>query len=210
MRTRNDTPQGDPLIEEYAGLLAGVSLNAIDTELAEKSLREYVELAWHILEPSNPFKPGWHIDAICDHLQAVSMGQIHRLIINIPPRHMKSLAVCVFWMTWEWGPANKPENRWLYSSYADTLSIRDSRKSRIIIQSPWYQAQWGDRFKLVGDQNEKKRFENDKMGYRIATTIRGVGTGEGGDRIVVDDPHNVKEGESENRRWNTPVCLRIG
>lgn len=186
--------------DDHSGLLASLALSSIDKELCTKSYREYVELAWPILEPSNPFIGGWHIDATCEHLQAVSDGQIRFLIINMPPRHCKSLNVAVFWPTWEWGPNNHPELRYLYSSYADSISIRDSRHARIVIQSPWYQANWGDRFELVGDQNEKKRYENDKMGYRIATTVRGLGTGEGGDRICVDDPHNVVEGESKKKR----------
>src|SRR6185437_14386415 len=64
---------------------------------AELNLRLFVEVAWHVVEPLNPFVPGFHLDAICDHLQAVSKGQIRNLLINVPPRHMKSLAVGVFW-----------------------------------------------------------------------------------------------------------------
>ncbi len=97
--------------------------------------------AWHVIEPSTPFVPGWHIDAIIDHLEAVTRGQIRNLLINVPPRHMKSLLVSVFWPAWEW--IRWPERRWLYSSYAATLSIRDSVKCRRLIESPWYRARWG-------------------------------------------------------------------
>ena len=201
-------------MDQHRDVLAGLSLPVIDKHLAEKSLREYIELAWPILEPANQFVPGWHIDAICEHLQAISAGQIRRLIINIPPRHMKSLGVAAFWPSWDWGPNNHPELRWLFSSYADSLAIRDSRKTRNIIQSNWYQANWGDRFQLVGDQNAKQKFENDHLGYRLSTTVRGVGTGEGGDRIVVDDPHNVREVESPAKRieallwWDESMSTR--
>ncbi|KKN29305.1 hypothetical protein LCGC14_0845610 [marine sediment metagenome] len=190
-------------LEKYSGVLAGLSLQDIEHEEArrcEGSLRTYVEAAWPILEPKNVFKPGWHIDAICEHLQAMTEGQITRLIINMPMRHMKSLTTGGFWPSWEWGPYNRPESRWVYSSYADSLSTRDSRKARNLIQSPWYKQYWGDRFHLTGDQNEKKRYENNKLGYRLATTIKGVGTGEGGDHICVDDPHNVLQVESVTRR----------
>lgn len=65
-------------------------------------LGEYVRQAWHVVEPSNPYISGWHLDVISEHLESVTAGKIHRLLINIPPRTMKSLAVAVFWPTWEW------------------------------------------------------------------------------------------------------------
>lgn len=181
----------------------------------EADLLEYVREAWHVVEPGQPFQPNWHIEAICEHLQAVTQGQIRRLIINIPPRCMKSLAVSVFWPTWEWGPFDRPQTRWLFASYAQSLSTRDSVKCRRIIRSPWYQERWGDRYALTNDQNAKIRFENDRMGYRLATSVGGALTGEGGDRIAVDDPHNAVEGESEAVRratldwWDLAMSTRL-
>jgi hypothetical protein len=106
-------------------------------------------------------------------------------------------------MCWLW--TSRPQTRWLYSSYTSGLSTRDSRKCRSIIGSPWYRARWGDRFRLTGDQNAKTRFDNDRTGYRIATGVRGSNTGEGGDMVVVDDPHNVKERESAKKVEETLV-----
>src|SRR6516225_11643871 len=88
----------------------------IDQELARRRLREFVRQAWPIVEPSTPFVPGWHIDAIIEHFEAVARGEIRNLLINVPPRHMKSLLVSVFWPAWEW--TRWPARRWLYSSYA--------------------------------------------------------------------------------------------
>jgi predicted phage terminase large subunit-like protein len=188
---------------------------AAEMALSERYLKHFIKFAWETLEPHTPFKPGWHIDAICDHLQAVTDGEITRLIINIPPRHMKSLSVGVLWPAWEWGPKNMPYTRWLCSSYAETLATRDSLKTRRLIQSPWYKLRWGDKFSITSDQNKKTRFENDRQGYRVATTVRGVGTGEGGDRICTDDPHNVIKGESELDRlmtlrwWDESMSTRV-
>ncbi len=114
---------------------------------------------------------------------------------------MKSLLVSVLWPAWEW--ILHPERRWLYSSYAASLSIRDSVKCRTLIESPWYQSFWGDRYALSIDQNTKTRFDNDRSGYRIATSVGGAATGEGGDRIVCDDPHNVQDAESDSIRLST-------
>jgi predicted phage terminase large subunit-like protein len=164
------------------------------------SLREYIRQAWHVVEPSTPYVHNWHIDAISEHLEAVTDGFIRNLLINMPPRHAKSLLVSVFWQTWEW--TKNPQRRFLYASYAQSLSKRDSLKCRRIIESPFYQARYGKVFRLTSDQNEKMRFENDKTGYRIATSVGGSATGEGGDAIIVDDPHNAQEAQSDTMREN--------
>ena len=101
-----------------------------------RSLRTFVIDAWPIREPGTPFRRNWHIDAICEHLEAVSRGELNRLIINIPPRHMKSLAVTVLWPTWEW--LTHPERRFLFSSYAQALSTRDSLKCRRLVTQPGF------------------------------------------------------------------------
>ena len=186
----------------FAQLLTRPSFrDELDAELASRSLREFVRQAWLIIEPSTPFVPGWHIDAIIEHLEAVTYGQIRSLLINVPPRHMKSLLVSVFWPAWEW--IRYPERRWFYSSYGAQLSIRDSIKCRRLLESPWYRQRWGDRFTLTSDQNTKGRFDNNKSGYRLSTSVGGAATGEGGDRIVCDDPHNVQEAESDSVRKST-------
>lgn len=185
-------------------------IDELDKLDSEESLRRYIKAAWPILEPGREFVSGWHIDAICEHLEAVTNGQIIRLLINVPPGFMKSLTTEVFWPSWEWGPKNKPSMRYVSASYSEALTVRDNRRTRTLIQHPWYQRLWGDRFCLQGDQNAKMRFDTDKMGFKIATSVSGLGTGERGDRFIIDDPHNVKEGESELVRaatlqWFTEV-----
>lgn len=177
-----------------------------------QSLPEFIQQAWHVVEPATPYVHGWHLDAISDHLEAISAGHIRNLIINIPPRYMKSLSVCVFWPCWEW--TDRPSLRWLFSSYSDRLAIRDSLKCRRLIDSPWYQARWGNVFHLAGDQNEKSRFENNKTGYRLATGVGGAATGEGGDRLIVDDPIKAKDADSDairttaNTWWDETMSTR--
>lgn len=186
---------------------------AISAELSERKLKHFIRNAWHVVEPKTPYRPNYHIDAICEHLEAVDLGKIQNLLINIPPRHSKSLTVSVMWQPFRW--INSPETRFLCSSYAQPLATRDAVASRRVIQSPWYQRNWGDSFKLTGDQNTKIRFENDKTGYRIATSVDGVSTGEGGDYLIVDDAHNVKKVESEIDRnaaitwWHEVMSSRL-
>jgi predicted phage terminase large subunit-like protein len=174
-----------------------------EAELYSRSLSRFIAAAWHVVEPTTPFVPNWHLEAIAEHLEAVTRGEIRNLLINIPPRCMKSLSVAVFWFAWCW--ARNPESRWLFSSYALSLSIRDNLKCRRLIESPWFRDRWGDRFTLTSDQNAKQRFENDKSGVRLATSVDGMATGEGGDVVVVDDPHHVGQAESDAHRESTLI-----
>jgi predicted phage terminase large subunit-like protein len=176
-----------------------VLLEAIKREqkrrAASASLYEFVRQAWHVVEPGVPFIPSWHIEEICEHLEAITAGEIRKLLINIPPRHSKSTIVSVMWPMWEW--LTDPSHKYLCASYSGTLSIRDNLKARRLIQSPWYQERWGHMFRLAGDQNAKQRFENDKTGYRLATSVGGTATGEGGSRLILDDPHSAQEAQSD-------------
>lgn len=164
----------------------------------EMHLLEFVEQGWNVLEPGRRFVPGWHLEGIAEHLEAVTLGQIQQLIINIPPRCMKSLLVEVFWPVWEW--TSMPWLRYLCAAHTASLSTRDSLKCRRIIRSDWYQRNWGHVYQLTGDQNAKVRFENSETGYRIATSVGGTGVGEGGDRILIDDPHKPREATSDTIR----------
>src|ERR1039458_6445516 len=194
-RSKNRAPQHERLMAEKARL----------------SFRQFVPQAWHILEPRN-FIGGIHVDAICSHLQAVTDGRIPNLIINVPPRHAKSLLTAVFWVAWVW--IDHPESRWLFSSYREDLATRDSVKCRRLIESPWYQQRWGDRYQLSGDQNQKNRFENTRTGYRVVVPMS-AGTGERGDYVVVDDPHSVDQAASDTERraavewWNGSMATRL-
>ena len=141
--------------------------------------------------------PNWHIDAICSYLQAASQGEIDRLLINVPPRHMKSLAVSVMWPAWCWSFA--PQLRFLTASYGATLAERDAIRSRDLIRSTWYRERW-PQVELKEDMNRQSRYENTQTGYRIATSVGGEATGEGGDVIIVDDPHKAEEALAETAR----------
>jgi predicted phage terminase large subunit-like protein len=165
---------------------------------AESSLYEFVKQSWHVVEPSIPFIPSWHIEEICEHLEAITIGDIRRLLINIPPRHSKSTIVSVMWPAWEW--IVTPQQKFLCASYSGNLSTRDNLKTRRLLQSPWYQDRWKHMFELSGDQNAKQRFENDKTGYRLATSVGGTATGEGGSRLILDDPHGAQAAQSEVMR----------
>jgi len=148
---------------------------------AETSLYEFVKQSWHIIEPGVEFSEGWHIHTICDHLEAVTDRRIKNLIINIPPRHSKSTIVTVIWPVWSW--LKNPSEKFLTASYSGTLSVRDSVKSRRLLESHWFKARWPN-ISLNRDQNTKQRYENQYTGYRIATSVGSTTTGEGGSGLI--------------------------
>lgn len=172
---------------------------AIERDLCQRKLIYFIERAWAVLEPSQPYISGWHLSAICDHLQAISEGHITRLLINVPPGTMKSLSSAVFWPAWEWGPLAMPNIRFIGASYESTLATRDCMKMRRLVTSEWYQALWPT--VLTSDQNEKTFFETDKTGWRQSCAVASM-TGRRGDRVLLDDPHSVEDAHSPAKLEN--------
>lgn len=181
----------------------------IDRADCQENFIDFIKRSWHIIEPGQPYIHNWHIDMICDHLQAITDGVMinnneyyNRVLINVPPGAMKSLLVGVFWPAWEWGPKNLTSMRYVCASHSMDLAIRDSTKMRRLVQSEWYQARWGDTVVLTGDQNAKTKFENTKTGFRQAIASGSI-TGARGDRVIIDDPHSVESAASEQMRKTT-------
>lgn len=167
---------------------------AVEREHCRRKLINFTRRAWGVLEPGQPYVHGWHMDAISEHLEAITRGQIKRLLINIPPGTMKSMSTAVFWPAWEWGPQGMPSMRFIGASHEEKLAIRDNVKMRRLIQSDWYQALWP--ITMAGDQNAKTYFENDQTGWRQACPV-GSMTGRRGDRVLWDDPHSVEDAHSD-------------
>ena len=109
------------------------SKKEIEAERLERSLSFYVQESWKVVEPVTPYVSNWHIGLISEYLVALTKLQIQNLIINIPPRHMKSLQACVMWPTWVW--ISMPASRWLTGSFSLNLAMRDTRKGRNITVS---------------------------------------------------------------------------
>ena len=165
---------------------------AVEAELYRRSLADFARAAWHVLEPATPLKWGWALYAICEHLQAVSQGEITRLLMNVPPGTMKSLLTGVIWPAWEWTFA--PQMRFIGTAHKQDLAVRDAMKCRRLIQSGWYQARWP--LALASDNNAKLRFENEKTGFREAMAFTSM-TGARGDRVILDDPLSADDANSD-------------
>lgn len=174
------------------------SLSEIRTEKARRHLKDFIKQAWPIVEPETQYLHNWHIDCISEYLEAVTAGHIKRLLVNMPPRYMKSLIISIMWPTWEW--ITYPHYRYLFASYASNLSTEHSVKRRNIIQSDWYQERWGHIYQLTSDQNVKTEYMNDKSGVMVATSFGATAIGKGGNRVMIDDPHNPEEVKSDIQR----------
>lgn len=165
---------------------------------AKDSLYEFCKYMWDVIEPETKFVDGWHIQVICKHLEAATVFDISKLIINIPPRHMKSIIACVMWPAWVWG--KYPARSFLFASHSEALATRDSIKTRQLIDSEKYQKVFKPDWSLLDDQNTKTVFANTKNGVRKSI---GVGTGVvgfGADYLVTDDPNDPREIHSEVHR----------
>lgn len=191
-----------------------------DDGVRQGGLIAFVRYFWNVLEPATPLVDGWPLWAICEHLEAVTFGEITRLLINVPPGFMKSLLTDVFWPAWEWGPMGRSHYRYVAFSYSASLTERDNDRFRSLIVHPTYQSLYGpiktrveqgieQKQKGVGLRNKTTlKVMNTHTGWKLASSVSGIGTGERGDRIIIDDPHNVKESESDTVREETVRWFR--
>ena len=180
---------------------------ALDAERIRErcqTLSGFIREAWHVVEPNSTYVHGWHLDAIAEHLEAITDGRINRLLINVPPGTMKSLLTSVLWPAWEWGPKGRPSLRYLTTSYAEKYVKRDSRRMRDLVQSEWYRALWPE-VELV--RAGESSFANTKTGNREGVPFASL-TGGRGDRVIIDDPHSTESSESDADRATTTRIFR--
>jgi len=153
------------------------------------------------LEPATPLQWNWHLDLLCEHLTLVAQGKCRRLIINVPPRSMKSLLCTVFYPVWRWISA--PQRRFMFVSYSEELSTDHSVFRRNVLNSELYRKFWATRVCFAKDQNLKTQYENTQRGVMFATSITGSATGKGCDELIVDDPLNAQNAFSDKERQTT-------
>lgn len=167
------------------------------TKLSLQNLKCFAIRSFKTLNPGMEFLDNWHIDLIVRHLNAISEGDIKRLIINIPPRALKSTLVSVIWPAWIL--AMDPTKRIIVASYSMALSQKHSQECRQILQSKWYRDEFPETRILTGN-NTKSKFLTTQNGFRFATSIGGTLTGEGADILIVDDPITPMQAATEIAR----------
>lgn len=160
-------------------------------------LYAFMQKAFYEVDGSQEFKANWHLELICDKLQQCLDGKIKRLIINLPPRNLKSHIVSIAFPVFILG--HFPSERIVCASYAQTLANDLSRKSRQLMETEFYTQVFKTR---LGDKNTESMFETTANGYRFATSVDGSLTGFGGNWIILDDPIKADDAQSEVKRNN--------
>lgn len=160
-----------------------------EAELAKRSCYEFFLLAFPLVQRGRKLVDAWHLRVICDHLQALAEGRIKNLLINVPPRHMKSLLVSVFWCVWLW--IRNPSLQILSASKSLGLALRDNRRARQLLESKWFQSRW--QIEMVKDQNAKGLYVNTEGGQRQATSSGSEALGIDADILIGDDFHGLQD-----------------
>lgn len=168
-----------------------------------RSFKAFAQMAWPIIEPA-PLIWSWHLDAFCTVLEAVTRGEIQRLIVDVPPGLSKSLLFSVLWPAWDW--IQEPTRRYIPATYGQTLSDKGARLHRDLVQSEWFQARWGDRVMIAPDSVKQVReFKNTAGGWRFSTSVGGAVTGNHGDVLLFDDL--AKAQDAEGRHFVDPKAI---
>jgi hypothetical protein len=160
-------------------------------------LRPFIEKVFDILCPGQKFVPGWHIDAIANALERVRRGEVTRLIINLPPRSLKSIITSVAFPAFELG--HNPTSRFICVSYSADLAKKHSNDFRAVVESPIYRELF-PATRIGPYKNSETEIEFSAHGYRLATSIGGTLTGRGGNFIIIDDPLKPDDALSELKR----------
>ncbi len=142
----------------------------------------------------------WHLRLIAAHLAACEHGEIKRLVINLPPRYLKSQLINVIWPAWLLG--QNPARRIISASYSHSLSLKHAADCRALLTADWFQAAYPAAEIMTGE-NRKEKIATTQHGFRLASSVGGSLIGEGGDFLILDDPHHPQEVASSEQIQST-------
>ena len=166
------------------------------SDLLRRDFNAFVQRSFLELNPQTKYLDNWHLEVLARKLEEVRHGACRRLIINIPPRHLKSHMASIVFPAWLLG--QNPTEKVLTVSYAQDLADKLARDCRALMQSPFYQALFDTR--LSQERQAVSDFETTKGGYRLSSSVAGGVTGRGANVIIVDDPMKPDEAQSDLRR----------
>lgn len=181
-------------------LTSGLRLEDLEDELCRRDLHFMVQRVVRTVSPAIPFKDNWHIQLVCEYLQALESGQISRLAINIPPRSLKSIICSVAFPARLLG--NNPSERIICASYVDRVATELSLDCRTVIRSDWYKRIYPNTV-LADDQDQKTQYRTTMQGFRRASSVGSSITGSGGRYKLLDDPIDPQRGFSTAEREKT-------
>lgn len=158
----------------------------------------FAKAAWSILMPGRELNWSWHLDYLCEYLMLVKQRKVTRLIINVPPRTLKSTLVTVIFPVWTW--ITEPGHQFMTASYTLDLSTEHSMKRRHLLRSRWFRKSWGDQFELSRSRNRIEHFTNNRGGHMISTSVGATALGRGCDTAILDDPVQPRSGTERCRK----------
>jgi predicted phage terminase large subunit-like protein len=172
---------------------------SLDRKLADAIYRNnfgaFTYAAFMALNPAMRLVPNWHIEAICYQVQEMVMGRSRkRLVLNLPPRTLKSLIVSISLPAWLLG--RNPGARIICASYSEDLAYKFSRDTRALVETPFYKRVF-PRARLNSRKTTEGEFETTRRGYRLATSVGGTLTGRGGEVLIIDDPIKANDAYSQ-------------
>lgn len=198
--------------------MSNLNLKEVQKELYKKSFYEFSLDAFKALHNGSELIPNWHIKYLCDRLQKEAYRIVNgeqrdkHILINVPPRTLKSELVNVFFSVYCW--VLKDSIQFISSSYSGSLSITLSTQARRLLESDWFKEYFPE-VRLSKDENTKSRYTTNNSGLRYSTSTGGTVTGMGADIIVIDDPQNPQlarsdvERENANRFFNETLRSRL-
>ena len=185
-----------------AGPLAlerGTALRLLLAERLAGDFAAFAKKAWTVLHPNRPLIWSFHHDYLCELLTLVKQRRLLRLIINIPPRTLKSTLTTIVFPVWVW--LTEPEHNSLTAGYSLDLSTEHSVLRRNLLQSAWFQRLWGEKFQLAGDRNQVGQFMNDKRGQMIATSVGATAMGRGCDTAILEFSLTLPMADRDYANW---------
>jgi hypothetical protein len=165
--------------------------------LARNDLCVFLHKVFATLCPGQAYVPAWHIEAIVNQLERVRRGEIRRLIINMPPRSLKSITASVAFPAFVLG--HDPRRRIICVSYSSDLATKHANDFRAVLDSPWYRSMF-PHTRVGPYKNCETEIELTARGFRLATSVGGTLTGRGGEIIIIDDPLKPDDALSEVTR----------
>lgn len=196
--------ESDPAAFEQLEAITESEALIKEREICEGSLLEFFKRAWREIDPAE-LNVNWHHQVMCEYLEAIAYGEIRNLIINIPPRHTKTMLTSIIFPAWVWCrseylPLSGPHVKFLCVSYGAILAEEIALKMRRLVMGDWYQRLWGAKVQILEDQKSRANFANSSGGERLSNSIEGGILGRGGDITLVDDPQTRKGADSQAER----------
>lgn len=172
-------------------------VSLLRNRLLRQDLSAFIARSFATLLPATKFEPNWHIDLLAAYLNACGRGEIKRLIVNLPPRSLKSHIVSIAWPAFLLG--HNPTQRIVCASYSQRLAEYHARDALKLMHSEWYRQVFANT-EIAHAPQTAAMFATTQGGFRLSTSVGGTLTGQGGNVLIVDDPQNSQQAMSRSKR----------